>query len=132
MANESEWFHDRGVSVAVVSFAKPERLRRYHDQKRWPFLMLADPDRTAYAVLGFSRIPLHRLFSPRMLLVYWRLWRKGRRSKYEKDDIFQGGGDALIDAEGRILYIHRSHDPADRPSVTTLKQAVESTEAKRD
>jgi hypothetical protein len=44
---------------------------------------------------------------------------------YEGDDIYQSGGDFLIDRNGNILFAHRSQDPADRPAVAQLLQALD-------
>ena len=112
--------------MAVISFAQPDRLRRYQEEKRWPFPVFADPDRTAYHAFDLGRLPWRRLLAPHVLRTYWRLWRKGQRlDAYGGDDIFQAGGDLLIDKEGRIQFAHRSHDPADRPSIEMIRHAVE-------
>jgi hypothetical protein len=48
------------------------------------------------------------------------------RKDYGKEDIYQSGGDFLIDHDGRILFAHRSRDPADRPSAERLLQVIDS------
>ena len=44
---------------------------------------------------------------------------------YGNDDIYQSGGDFLIDREGNILFAQRSQDPSDRPSAARLLQIVD-------
>ncbi|MEW5941391.1 MAG: AhpC/TSA family protein, partial [Chloroflexota bacterium] len=39
-------------------------------------------------------------------------------------DSGQLGGDVIVDSAGRIRFIHRSHDPTDRPDVSTLLAAL--------
>jgi hypothetical protein len=55
-----------------------------------------------------------------------KLFRKGLvREDYGANDIYQAGGDFLIDRNGTILFAHRGEDPADRPSMSTLLKAVD-------
>ncbi|HEY3167391.1 MAG TPA: hypothetical protein VGK57_09200, partial [Candidatus Binatia bacterium] len=67
-----------------------------------------------------------RVFSPATLKLYVKLFREGmKREDYGKDDIYQSGGDFLVDREGNILFAHRSQDPADRPSAAELLRAID-------
>ena len=89
--------------------------------------MLADPKRAAYRMFALSRLSWLRVFSPRTLKLYWKLFRAGMtREDYGEDDIYQAGGDFLLDHEGNILFAHRSQDPADRPSAETLLRTIDS------
>jgi len=118
-------FEEGGVAIVVVSFAEPERLLYYQQVHRWPFILLADPDRSAYSYFGLRRLPWHRVFSLATLKLYFEILRKGRRMQnYGKDDYFQAGGDFLIDRNGVVLFTHHSHDPADRPPVSRLLAEV--------
>jgi peroxiredoxin len=119
-------FKARGVSIVVISFAEPQRLARYQEHHQWPFVILTDPKRTAYDAFALNRLSWLQVFSPATLKLYWRLLRGGKqREDYGKDDIYQGGGDFLIDREGNLLLAHRSRDPADRPTATKLLEIVE-------
>ena len=114
-------FESRGVSIVVISFAEPRRLAPYEAQHQWPFIMLADPKRIAYDAFALKRLSWFQVFSPATLKLYWRLRREGKkRADYGKDDIYQGGGDFLLDRDGNLLFAHRSRDPADRPSPKRL------------
>jgi peroxiredoxin len=114
-------FDRRGVSIAVVSFAEPAKLIHYQEQHRWPFTILADPGRQAYQAFALKRLSWFRVFSPATLKLYFRLLREGMtREDYGKEDIYQAGGDFLLDREGNVLFEHRSQDPADRPPAEML------------
>jgi len=114
-------FVKRGVSVVVVSFAEPAKLVQYQQHHRWPFTLLADPQRAAYESFALKRLSWLHVFSLSTLKTYLKLLREGaRRQDYGKDDIYQGGGDFLLDREGNLLFAHRSQDPADRPSTRKL------------
>jgi len=119
-------FDRRGVVISVVSFAEPAKLVRYQEHHRWPFTMLADPGRRAYQAFALKRLSWFRVFSPAALKLYWKLLRGGMKPEhYQGDDIYQSGGDFLIDRNGNILFAHRSQDPADRPSAAKLLEAVD-------
>ena len=119
-------FDRRGVAIAVVSFAEPAKLSYYQQQHHWPFIILADPDRSAYRLFALTRLSWFRVVSPGTLKLYWKLLRDGmKREDYGKEDIYQTGGDFLLDREGNLLFAHRSHDPADRPAGEQLIQAVD-------
>ncbi len=119
-------FVRRKVAIVVVSFASPESLARYQAKLNWPFPVLADPERKAYAAFALNRLSWWRVFSPATLKLYGTLMRKGMaRQDYGKEDVYQSGGDFLIDPRGYLLFAHRSEDPADRPSVATLLQVID-------
>lgn len=89
--------------------------------------MLADPHRQAYQAFALKRLSWFQVFSPAALKLYWKLLRGGmRREQYDGDDIYQSGGNFLLDRRGNVLFAHRSQDPADRPSVAKLLQAIDS------
>ena len=119
-------FERRGVSITVVSFAEPAKLMHYQKQHPWPFTVLADPDRTAYRAFTLRRLSWFRVFSLATLKLYVKLFREGMaRENYGKEDIYQAGGDFLLDREGNILFAHRSQDPSDRPAAVRLIQEID-------
>ena len=90
--------------------------------------MLADPKRIAYQAFALKRLSWFRVFSPSTLRLYFRLLLEGKKlQSYGKDDYYQAGGDFLIDREGNILFAHRSQDPADRPPIEKLVEAIDRT-----
>jgi peroxiredoxin len=114
------------VGILVISFAEPEKLAAYQERHQWPFAILADPKRTAYRAFTLRRLSWFRVFSVSTIWQYLKLLRRGMVLRgYGKDDIYQGGGDFLIDTRGNILFAHRSQDPSDRPLVSRLFQEIE-------
>jgi peroxiredoxin len=120
-------FNRRGVSIIIISFAQPAPLLQYQKHHRWPFTILADPNRVAYKAFNLPRLSWWRVFSPRTLKLYFKLLRQGKkRQDYGKEDIQQAGGDFLIDRAGYILYAHRSREPSDRPTPERLLQEIDT------
>jgi peroxiredoxin len=119
-------FDQRGVAIVVISFAAPERLLPYQKHHQWPFVILADPKRIAYHAFALQRLSLLRVFSPSTVRLYFRLLREGKKlQNYGPHDYYQAGGDFLIDRKGVTLFAHRSQDPADRPRVEPLLEAID-------
>ena len=126
MREQHAEFDRRGVVIAVIAFAEPAKLAAYQEHHQWPFMMLADRERRAYQAFALRRLSWFQVFSPATLKLYWKLLRGGMKPEhYEGDDIYQSGGDFLIDGNGNILFAHRSQDPADRPSAVKLLQAID-------
>ena len=132
MRGQLDEFERRGVVIAVVSFAEPAKLARYQERHRWPFIILADPERRAYDAFALKRLFWFQVFSPAALKLYWKLLRGGmKQERYQGEDIYQSGGDFLLDGSGNILFAHRSQDPADRPAVARLLAMIDGVIAER-
>lgn len=126
MSAQKSEFDRRGTRIVVVSFVEPSILRNYQERRRWPFPVLADPERKAYRMFALPKLKLWRVFSPSTIKFYRQLIRRGmKRERYDGADIFQSGGDFLLNRDGKILYTHRSKDPADRPTVGALLQQID-------
>jgi peroxiredoxin len=126
-------FERRGIVIVVVSFAEPSKLVRYQEQHQWPFAILADPERKAYHTFNLERLSWLQVFSPATLMRYFKLLREGmRRKDYGKDDIYQSGGDFLLDRAGNILFAHRNQHPSDRPSAVTLLKEIDRVTKRKD
>jgi peroxiredoxin len=124
-------FDRRDVSIAVVSFAEPSKLARYQELHRWPFTMLADPDRSSYQGFDLKRFSIFRVFSPATLKRYLQLIFKGMKQEpYGGEDIFQSGGDFLVDRKGNLLFAYRSRDPADRPAPVKLLEEIDQIKSR--
>ena len=119
-------FDRRGVSIVVVSLAEPAKLASYQDHHPWRFKVFSDPERKAYAAFNLKRLSWYRVFSPATLALYFKLNRQGmKQERYGGDDIYQSGGDFLVDRSGNILFAHRSRDPADRPTPARLLEEID-------
>ena len=63
-------------------------------------------------------------------LVYIRELMKGKRPKKSDSDIYQRGGDVIIDPDGIVRLHHIGDGPADRPSVKELLQVIGQGQAR--
>jgi hypothetical protein len=107
-----------GATVLIVTPSKPDSLRGV----TMPFEVLCDPERVAYRYFGLERGGLSMFLSRRVLVRYLRMIVSGLWPHRPEpgEDVYQLGGDFVLSADRRLLFAHRSHDPADRPRVEDL------------
>jgi hypothetical protein len=122
-------FAARGCSVLVVTQAKPEFVRHYLSGRPYEVAFASDPDRVVYRAFGLGRTPWRVFFRPRVVLGYLAGMLRGYApvAPYRGEDVFQLGGDFLLDRSGRITFAYRSLTPTDRPSVESLLAALPSS-----
>jgi len=113
------------ATIAVVTFAAPERLAEYRDHLRLPFAVLADPERRLYDLLGAGRGATRQVWSIGTLRRYVRLVGTGRRLRWPTEDIHQLGADAVIGRDGRLRYLALPAGPDLRPPVEALLAALD-------
>jgi peroxiredoxin len=119
-----EEFRQAGAEVVIVSFVQDQRLQFYSQGLDLPFPLLSDPDRRAYTTYGLRRGGIWTIFGPKIIWTYIKLILHGRRFRGIQGDPMQLGGDFVIDGQGVIRFAYLGADPADRPPVERLLQAV--------
>ena len=119
-------FQSIGATVLVISMSRPEVLALYLKNRAWPFAVVCDPDRTAYLHMDLERTSLGRVLRPRMIFYYLKLIFQGMkvRKPYAGEDVYQLGGDFVLDRERRVRFAPRSRDPAVRPSIEMLLEQL--------
>lgn len=109
--------------IAVVSFARPDHVRRFAEHLGHPYLWLADPERRSYLRFGLGRKGLFAIAPLRVILGYVRFALRGRIWHPEQLDMAQMGGDFVFDRHGSLTLSHHSSSSDDRPSMPTLMSA---------
>ncbi len=112
-----------GVVVVVVSFEPPERMAAFQRNEALPYAVHSDAPRNWYRAFGLASAGRRRLFGLRTIAAYITGALQGHWYRPATGDIAQLGGDFIVDRRGRVVFSHRSVDPADRPAVTTLLDA---------
>jgi peroxiredoxin len=111
------------VGITLITFGTPEQARRWLKETAAPFPMLLDPDRSAYRTYGLERSKT-KVLHPAVFATYFRLLLKGRKLRPVQGDPYQLGGDFLIDRNGIVRIARPSDNPADRPSIQEIFQAL--------
>lgn len=125
----------RSVRVLVVSFGGVEGAQVWLEQTGCTFDMLLDPQRKVYRSFGLGS-SYAKVMSFGCLLLYSEYGAVDRDfpdvPPHLLEDIYQMGGDFLLDEAGKVLLSHPSKNPMDRPSVKTILQAVDSSGCSTD
>jgi hypothetical protein len=109
--------------VAVISFAKPDQLKRFAEGSGHPFLWLADPQRLSYKHLGLGRRGPMAIAPPRAVWGYIRFILGGKAWRPEQLDLAQMGGDFVFDRNGDLTLSHLGSSSDDRPAVDAVMAA---------
>jgi hypothetical protein len=110
--------------VVVISFEPLEQLRNFADEESLPFLILSDTKCEAYRAFGLQEGPMHRLLGLATIRAYVQGLFQGRRPKMPRANTRQLGGDIVINASGKVVFLYKSKSPADRPVVGVLLDAL--------
>jgi hypothetical protein len=111
-----------GAEVLVVAYDEPTLLsaKMLHDVAL-PFPLLLDRTREAYARWGMGRTGLTgAMLSPSLNWRYLKLLAKGERFLGFAPDMFQLGGDFLVDEQGLLVFAYRMRNNGDRVDMGTL------------
>lgn len=115
-----------GVQVAAVTFESLDKARPYAEELQlepWPLLL--DTDRTVYDAYGMVRGGWWQILQPANWVGYGQLFWQGYAPRVPAlgTDVFQLGGDVIIDPQG-VIRLHDCSEPAARLAPETLLAAI--------
>jgi peroxiredoxin len=105
--------------VIIISFGTFPAAQAWLKETCTPFHILLDSERVAYQAYGLERSFI-RSWGPKTIWRYVRLLAAGRKWRGIQGDSAQLGGDFIVDTNGVVRLVYRSHDPTDRSSVDYL------------
>ena len=111
-------------SVLAVTFAETWRIDAFRSERNWPMPIVADPERRLYRAFGVDRLPWWRVWTPSALARSAILIARGYPPRRPTEDIYQGGGNVVLDGRGRLVWRRVGRGPDDRPRVETLLDAM--------
>jgi len=117
-----------GAAVVLVAYDDQSLLEaKMLRDLELPFPLLLDPDRKAYAAWGLGRTNLlGAMLSPSLNWRYFRLLLAGERFLGLAPDMFQLGGDFVLDPNGIVCFAHRMRDNGDRVPAARLLETLRS------
>ena len=112
------------LKVVVVTFEIDSLARGYVEDTalKWPFII--DTTRGLYKSYGMLAASYWDVWGVKTWLAYFRELLKGNKPVKSEGDVYQRGGDVLIDPEGIVRLHHIGQGPADRPSVEQILSIV--------
>ena len=115
---------ERQIDLLVVTFEQAWRAKGYVEETGFPWPLLLDPDRLLYQAYGMGSGTAKEVMGIHNWWLYLKLMLRGGRIRRPTDDIYQLGGDVLIDPQGLILLHYVGRGPADRPAIENVLQLV--------
>jgi hypothetical protein len=111
-----------GIGVVGVGHAPPPVVKHFLAREPKPFPVVTDPGRAGYKALDLGRVGFFHFLRPRILGNFIKLLFKGEpiRRLTRTEDVFQLGGDYLVDRHRKIVYAYPSKDATDRPGVDAI------------
>ena len=115
-----------GGDVIAVSFEPPAQVAAFLAQSPQPFRVLSDPERKAYQAFGLGRTSFWGILRPGVLWRYLKLMFEGwqPRKPGAQADLWQLGGDFIVDREGKVVFAYPSANATDRPSNEMLMDGM--------
>ncbi|OGL10025.1 MAG: hypothetical protein A3I14_17015 [Candidatus Rokubacteria bacterium RIFCSPLOWO2_02_FULL_73_56] len=89
-----------------------------------PFPCLVDATGALYEALGLGRVGWRTALDPATYASYWRAWRAGARRGRVTGDWRRLSGVAVLDAAGRLAWLHRARTIGDYPPVDAVLAAL--------
>jgi len=126
LAQNTEWFNERGVRVAAVTMGKPYEAKMFCAQRSPDVVCLSNPDQSAYQEFSIGKIGAQDVFNPSS----WRAWGRVMTRGFKpgspgEQDAKQLGATFIIGTDGRVLLAHYNKFMGDNPQTTKLKAIVE-------
>ncbi|MCB2181284.1 MAG: AhpC/TSA family protein [Desulfobulbaceae bacterium] len=121
--NEKE-FNKYNVKIVIVTFESRYFAHKYINETSFNWPLFVDETRELYAAYGMFSASFWDIWGPKTWWAYCKEILKGHQLKKTNGDIYQRGGDVLIDPKGIVRLCHVGEGPADRPSVDTIFQIL--------
>jgi hypothetical protein len=115
------------VVVQVVSPSRPEALQAFLKSQPLEEPLWGDPDRLLYQAWGLERTQWSEFLRPRVLWHYLKLLCRGSRLRwpFAGEDVYQLGGDAIVQPDGTLVWLYSSRGSTDRPNHEELRRQLD-------
>jgi hypothetical protein len=112
------------TEVIAVSFESSENAEKYlkDTNLRWPLVF--DEKKVLYHYFGMGKGSFREIWGYRTWVAYFHELLQGRFPQKSNGDIYQQGGDIVLDPDNVIRFVHVGAGPADRPEIETLLQLI--------
>ena len=115
------------MQVAAVTFESESQAQVYARETGLTWPILIDRDRRLYRAYGMDRGGRWQVLGPAAWWAYVKLLVRGGRLHLPTDDIYQLGGDVVINPAGVVRLHYISRTSVDRPAVKSLLAVMDET-----
>ena len=124
MRRHEKELEELAAKVLVVTFESGPQVQDYVRETGLPWPLVIDESRALYHGYGMARGRWRDIWGLASWRAYAKLLLKGERLRKSHGDVRQLGGDIVIDPAGIVRFHHVSENPADRPSITSMLDAI--------
>ncbi len=126
LAQNAEWFNQRGVRVVAVTMGRPYEAKMFCAQRSPDVVCLSNPDQSAYQAFNIGKINAQDVLNPGS----WRAWGRVALRGYKpgspgEQDAQQLGATFIIGTDGKIALAHYNRFMGDHPELRRLKAIVD-------
>ena len=124
-------FKDINATVVAITFSSPAEALKLSQELKLPFSLVSDSQKEAYKIFELGSARLKDFLSPKVLWKFMGRIITGWLPSlgYSKEDLFQLGGDFVVDAKGEVVFGFKSSSPADRPTIQFLLDQLQKAQA---
>jgi hypothetical protein len=120
LRDHEDELQQKNLKVVVITFENDLFARRYVADTSLSWPLLVDDTRETYKNYGMLAASFWDVWGPATWRAYARALLNGQKLRKSEGDIYQRGGDVLIDPSGIVHLHHVGTGPSDRPSVATI------------
>jgi hypothetical protein len=124
LRDQENEFTKRNVKIAVVTFENDFFARGYVVETSLTWPLLVDATRETYRNYGMFSASFWDIWGPKTWWIYLKLVMEGGKLRKSEGDIYQRGGDVLIDPNGIVSLHLVGVGPADRPAIETILNKI--------
>lgn len=124
MRDHEDELRQRKLRIVVVTFENSIFARSYAEETSLSWPLLVDDTRQTYRSYGMLTASFWDVWGPRTWWAYAKGLLKGEKLHKSEGDVYQRGGDVLIDPSGIVRLHHVGVGPSDRPSVKAILSRI--------
>ncbi len=108
----------------AIGMGIPEMAAHFRDSQQIPFPLLVDHRKQTYRALEIGRGSCMDVAGPKVWARSAKSILSGKGQGVPKQDPLQLGGAIVVDAGGRVRYMHRAKTSSDNPKPEELLEQV--------
>jgi hypothetical protein len=124
LRDHHEDFERVGANLLAIGMGIPEMAAHFRDSQKIPFPLLVDHRKQTYRALEIGRGSWMDVAGPKVWARSAKSILSGKGQGVPKQDPLQLGGAIVVDAGGRVRYMHRAKTSSDNPKPEELLEQV--------
>jgi peroxiredoxin len=114
----------KGAELVAIGMGWPAAAADFREHERIPFPLIVDHTKKTYRALDMKRGGRIDIVGPSVLWRGAKSFLGGNKQSRPKQDPVQLGGAVVVDADGEVLYVHRSENSSDNVPAEELIAAL--------